>query len=234
MIWIGIFIVIFAGAFLYERNRVPRVEAWFRRNGFERLNSIMLPRQIQLQLRNYVRMFGPLNRSWNFGVVFARSDGFIIAEHDLRRPDGQRYWYTLFSFGESSLALGELRVESVSAGARRYYRGVRILLFPLLFILDLLTPTRKKAPDTLLTPVDFKEDGAFDEAYRVYGDATTAKCVLNSDVRSTLVRLGWEGEIAIGENALVWRRKGLLELHRMSKLLPEIELMKALFLAGQR
>ncbi|OGP89023.1 MAG: hypothetical protein A2156_05095 [Deltaproteobacteria bacterium RBG_16_48_10] len=94
--WIiaGVIIAFFIIAFLHEGYRVPRVEVWCQDHGFLRLNK-PLSKEFETQLKRIVKMFGPLNNVWNFGLVYTGmiSDlHFIVAEHDLRRPDRQRYW----------------------------------------------------------------------------------------------------------------------------------------------
>lgn len=70
MVWIigGVIVVLFIVAFLREGYRVPRVEKWFQLYGFVRLYT-PLSEEVQTQLKRIVKMFGPLNRAWNFGFV---------------------------------------------------------------------------------------------------------------------------------------------------------------------
>ena len=228
----GIIIALFIITFLREWFRVPRIEAWCRLHGLVRLEK-PFRKEIEDQLKRFVEIFGPLNRAWNFGFVFTGtlSDShFMVAEHDLKRPDGKQYWYILFALVTSGTVLGEFRLESINQTAEGFGRVIKILFFPVL-LLSWALPKRKET-EVLLTPVDFREDAAFDQAFKVYGDSTAAKHALTSDVRSVLVQQRWKGELAAAGDVLVWRRKGLLKPGRLDSFLPEAELIQALFLKG--
>ena len=236
--WIiaGVIIVLFVIALLYEGYRTPRVEAWFQLHDFVRLCT-PLSEEVQTQLKRFARMFGPLNRAWHFGFVCTKTlsdSDLTIAEYDSpsdspSTPKSEKGWFTLFALVAPGSVFGEFRAESIDQTAEGIGRVIQILLFPVFLVLRVLTPKHEET-EVLLTPVDFPEDPAFNQAYRVYGDSDAAKRLLTSDARLALVQRRWEGEMAAADNTFVWRRKGLLKPARMDSLLSEIELMKALFL----
>jgi len=104
------------------------------------------PGEIEAQFKRFVKMFGPLNRAWNFGFVFTRtlSDShFTVVEHDLKRPNGPKGWYILVALVAPGSVFDEFRLESVNQTAEGFGRVIEILFFPV-FLLSWLSPSVRK------------------------------------------------------------------------------------------